>query len=72
MTVGYGGVQEFRLPIRWAKLAGPSRGHSGKFHAWTALGGVCRLAKAEKPTKASRERQPVKSCASCAKEVLHG
>lgn len=70
MTVGYGGVQEFPLRIRWAKVHQQGHNHSGRFHAWTSFGTLCGRQQGFQPTRNMRDRMPFRSCADCAKKAV--
>lgn len=65
MTVGYGGLSELRLSVRWAKVFRASRSHSGKFHAWGPMGTLCGRLPGERATRFMRDRVPVRACQDC-------
>lgn len=70
MTVGYGGISEHPFTVKWAKIFRVSRSHTGKYHAWGPLGGLCGAARtSEGPSRRTRERQPHKACRDCLQAV---
>lgn len=49
----------------WSKIAASSRSHTGKWHAWGPLGGVCPSSSNESPSRFQRQQPPHRACTYC-------